>query len=95
MQDRLVIPLASAFLTLADAHNPPHPWSHGARAQTFLGTIKKWGDSFWLANTSEKVAARLDNDYLVGTFVNQRVKIQGTIDLSSNRITVEAIAPLN
>jgi hypothetical protein len=93
MQNRLVIPLASAFLTLAAAHNPSHPSSHNTQPQTFLGTIKKWGDSFWLANTSEKVAARLDNPSMASHFVNQRVKVIGTIDLSSNRIAVEAIAP--
>jgi hypothetical protein len=93
MQNRLVIPLASAFLTLVAAHNPPHPWSHNTRTQTFLGTIKKWGDSFWLANNSEKVAARLDNPSLASHFVNQRVKVIGTIDLSMNRIAVDAIAP--
>jgi hypothetical protein len=91
MQNRLVIPLASAFLTLASAHNPPHPWND--HAHTFLGTIKKWGDSFWLANTSEKVAARLDNPLMAREFVNQRVKVTGTINLLSNRITMEAIAP--
>jgi hypothetical protein len=93
MQNRLVVPLASAFLTLASAHNPPHPWGHDTHTQTFLGTVKKWGNSFWLANTSEKVAARLDSN-LASAFVNQRVKVKGIIDLSSNRISVEAIAPL-
>jgi hypothetical protein len=92
-QNRLVIPLASAFLTLASTHNPPHPWAHETHTQTFLGTIKKWGGSFWLANTTEKVAARLDNSHLASAFLNQRVKVKGTIDLSSNRISVEAIAP--
>jgi len=94
MHNRLVIPLAAAFLTLADAHNPPHPWANEAHTQTFLGTIKQWGGTFWLANTSEKVAAQLDNPNLAVPFVNQRVKLTGTIDLSSNRITVDAIAPL-
>jgi Protein of unknown function (DUF5818) len=93
MQKRLVIPLASAFLTLVAAHNPPYPWSHNTQNHTFLGRIKKWGDSFWLANTSEKVAARLDNPSMASHFVNQRVKVVGTIDLSSNRIAVEAIEP--
>jgi hypothetical protein len=92
MQNRFVIPLATAFLTLAAAHNPPHPWSHNTQNHTFLGTIKKWGDSFWLVNTSEKVAAHVDNPSLASHFVNQRVKVIGTIDLSRNRIAVEAIA---
>jgi hypothetical protein len=95
MQNRLVIPLASAFLTLASAHNPPHPWSQESQTQTFLGTVKKWGNSFWLANGTEKVAAKLDNSHLAGAFLNRRVKVKGTIDLSSNRIAVEAIAPLS
>ena len=93
MQNRLVIPLARAFLTLAAAHSPSHPWSHNTQNRTFLGTIKKWGDSFWLANASEKVAARLDNPSLASPFVNQRVKVIGTIDVPSNRIAVEAITP--
>ncbi len=93
MQNRFVIPLASLFLTLEAAHTPSHPWSHNTQNQTFLGTIKKWGDSFWLANTSEKVAARLDNPSMANHFVNQRVKVIGTIDVSSNRIAVEAITP--
>jgi hypothetical protein len=67
--------------------------SHNTRTQTFLGTIKKWGDSFWLANNSEKVTARLDNPSLASHFVNQRVKVIGAIDLSMNRIAVDAIAP--
>lgn len=90
MQSPIAIPLATAFLTLAAADNPP--WSHNTQNHMFLGTIKKWGDSFWLANTSEKVAARLDNPSLASHFVNQRVKVVGTIDLSRNRIAVEAIA---
>jgi hypothetical protein len=93
MQNRFVIPLASAFLTLAAAHNPPNPWSQNTQNHTFLGTIKKWGDCFWLANASEKVAARLDNPSMASHFLNQRVKVIGTIDLSRNRIAVEAIAP--
>ena len=93
MQNRLVIPLASAFLTLEAAHTLSNPWSHNTQNQRFLGTIKKWGDSFWLANTSEKVAARLDNPSLANRFVNQRVTVVGTIDVSSNRIAVEAITP--
>lgn len=92
MQNRFVIPLASAFLTLAAAHNPPNPWSQNTQ-NMFLGTIKKWGGSFWLAHTSEKVAAQLDNPSLASHFVNQRVKVIGTIDLSRNRIAVEAIVP--
>jgi hypothetical protein len=70
----------------------PHPWSHNTQNHAFLGTIKKWGDSFWLVNTSEKVAAQVDNPSLASHFVNQRVKVIGTIDLSRNRIAVEAIA---
>lgn len=93
MQNRLVIPLASAFLTLAATHNPRHPWADATHPQTFLGTVKKWGGSFWLANTTEKVAARLDKSHLASAFLNQRVRVKGTIDLSSNRISIEAIAP--
>jgi hypothetical protein len=81
-----------AFLTLAAAYNPPNPWSQNTQ-NMFLRTIKKWGDSFWLAHTSEKVAAQLDNPALASHFVNQRVKVIGTIDLSRNRIAVEAIVP--
>lgn len=91
MQNRIVIPLADAFLTLDAADNPPDPWSHNPQNHTFLGRIKKWGDLFWLANTSEKVAARLDNPSMASHFVNQKVKVIGTIDLSSNCIAVEAI----
>jgi hypothetical protein len=93
MPNRSVIPLASAFLTLEAAHTASHQWSKNTQSQTFLGTIKKWGDSFWLANTSEKVAARLDDPSMANHFVNQRVKVIGTIDVSSNRIAVEAITP--
>jgi hypothetical protein len=93
MPNRSVISLASAFLTLEAADSPGDPWSHSTENQTFLGTIKKWGDTFWLANTSERVAARLDNPSMANHFVNQRVKVTGTIDVSSNRITVEAITP--
>jgi len=93
MPNRLAISVASAFLTLEAAHTPGDPWSHNTQNQAFLGTIKKWGDSFWLANTSEKVAARLDNPTMANNFVNQRVKVIGTIDVSSNRIAVEAITP--
>jgi hypothetical protein len=91
MPNRSVISLASAFLTLEAAH-ASHEWSN-AQSQTFLGTIKKWGNSFWLANTSEKVAARLDNPSMANHFVDQKVKVIGTIDVSSNRIAVEAITP--
>jgi hypothetical protein len=94
-QNRLVVPLASAFLTLAGAHNNPHPWSDAAHIQTFLGTIKHWGDSYWLANTSEKVAARLDNPSLARNFLNKRVKITGSIDLHTNCITMGSVAPLS
>jgi len=93
MPNRSVISLASAFLTLEAAHTPSRPWSNNTQSQTFLGTIKKWGNSFWLANTSEKVAARLDDQSTANQFVNQRVKVIGTIDVSSNRIAVEAITP--
>jgi hypothetical protein len=95
-QNRFLIPLASAFLTLDSADNPdfaPSDSGHNTRTTTFLGTIKKWGDSFWLANTSKKVAARLGNSLLPAHFVNQKVKITGTIDLATNVITVLAIAP--
>jgi len=57
------------------AHTASHPWSNNTQSQTFLGTIKKWGDSFWLANTSEKVAVRLDDPSTANHFVNQRVKV--------------------
>jgi hypothetical protein len=92
---RLVVPLASAFLTLAHAHNNPHPWSDAAHTQTFLGTIKHWGNSYWLANTSEKVAARLDKSDLARHFLNKRVKITGTIDLHTNCIAMGSVAPLS
>jgi len=93
MPNRSVISLASAFLTLEAADNASHRWSNNTQSQTFLGTIKKWGDSFWLANTSEKVAARLDDQSMANHFVNQKVKVIGTIDVSSNRIAVETITP--
>jgi hypothetical protein len=93
MPNRSVISLASAFLTLEAADNASHQWSNNTQSHTFLGTIKKWGDSFWLANTSEKVAARLDDQSMANHFVNQKVKVIGTIDVSSNRIAVETITP--
>jgi hypothetical protein len=61
------------------------------KAKTFTGTIIRKGDTFVLSDAASKVSYMLDDAQKASEFEGKKVKVIGTVDVSSNTIHVESI----
>lgn len=62
-----------------------------SRVQTFTGTVAKSGDLYILRDDSTNTSFRLDDQESARKYDGKRVKVIGTLDLSTRTIHVEAI----
>lgn len=61
------------------------------KAKTFTGTVMKRGDNFVLDDAVNKIAYMLDDAKKASQFEGKKVKITGTVDVTSNMLHVETI----
>ena len=62
-------------------------------AQTFTGTISKEGDSYVL-KVADTTSYKLDDQDKAKQYENQKVRVLGTVDKSTDMIHVQKIEPL-
>jgi|SRR5580765_4945606 len=96
----IALPLASALLMLSS--NPmicraaPVPAASlqqksTTESKTFSGTILKNGDTYVLSDAGTKTSYVLDDAQKASPYEGKKVKVTGTVDVSSNTIHVETI----
>ena len=96
----IALPLASALLMLssspmigrAAAVSPASLRQKAAtESKTFSGTILKNGDTYVLSDAGTKTSYVLDDAQKASPYEGKKVKVTGTVDVSSNTIHVETI----
>ena len=97
----IALPLASALLMLssnpmmisrAAAVSPaPLQQKSATESKTFSGTILKNGDTYVLSDAGTKTSYVLDDAQKASPYEGKKVKVTGTVDVSSNTIHVETI----
>jgi len=94
-----VLSMAGALLILTAVPKREHARQQPTSTQeqtnqetkTFSGTILKKGDKFVLSDSVNKISYVLDDAKTASPFVGKKVKVTGTVDISSNTIHVEKI----
>jgi hypothetical protein len=95
----IALPLASALLLLssspmitrAAATSGSLQQNSPTESKTFSGTILKNGDTYVLSDAGTKTSYFLDDAQKASPYEGKKVKVTGTVDLSSNTIHVETI----
>lgn len=85
-------PHASPRVTPVDSLMPSQNQAPPAPALSmFTGTIQKTGDQFVFTDDRSKSSYQLDDQKTASKFVDQKVKIVGTLDASNFIIRVQSI----
>ena len=82
----IAAPVQSRILAIVSSQSQAQP-----EAKTFTGTVLKSGEDFVLNDSAAKTRYILDNRDKARPYEGKRVKVTGTVDVTSNLIHVEAI----
>jgi hypothetical protein len=94
-----VLSVAAAILVLNSAPQfvragtPPLAMQDRANpeSKTFSGTVIKSGDKFVLSDSANKLSYLLDDAKKASPYEGKKVKVTGTVDITSNIIHIETI----